>query len=286
MSADAEIISLTDEDCFEIDIGTLFPAADTNLLRTQGAWLAPEHLDPDFRRVRLAMRSWLIRTGHTNILVDTCIGQHKERPRHPAWHRRTSDRLLHELADAGLVPEDIDMVLCTHLHADHVGWNTRLDNGRWVPTFPRASYCMSGKELEDWRHIAAKTGTPVNHGALDDSILPVIEAGQSRFVCPGDELAPGVKVEALPGHTVDHLGLLVSRNLSDALFCGDAIHSPLQLLCPEWSSAFCDDPQLSASTRIAMLGRIADQGLELFPAHFRGTGSLRLRRDGDAFRPA
>lgn len=284
--SDIEIVPVIDEECFEIDLETMFPTSNASLLRAGGAWLAPAHLDPEFRRVRLSMKSWLIRAGHTNILVDTCIGQHKERPRHPAWHRRTSDRLLRDLAMAGLAPEDIDMVLCTHLHADHVGWNTQLCNGRWIPTFPKANYCMSGKELDDMRAMAAASPTAVNHGALQDSILPVVEAGQSRFVVAGDELLPGIRVESLPGHSIDHLGLLVTRQGSDALFCGDAIHSALQLLFPEWSSAFCADPKASAATRIAMLGRVADSGIELFPAHFGGPGSLRIQRHGAAFCPA
>jgi len=232
------------------------------------------------------MKSWLIRLGRLNILVDTCIGQHKERPRHAAWHRRASDRLLRHLAETGLSPDDIDIVLCTHLHADHVGWNTRLDNGRWVPTFPRARYAMSRRELDDLRRAAAENAGPVNHGALEDSILPVVERQMALFVSPGDELAPGATVVSLAGHTPDHFGLHLKRSTCDALFCGDAIHSPLQLRFPEWTSAFCADATAAVATRIAMLDRAAGDGVELYPAHFRGTGSLRVRRADGAFRPA
>lgn len=281
-----EIVPIVDEECFEIALEAIFPAANPAALGAAHDWLSPDHLDPERTRVRLGMKSWLVRAGGCNILVDTCIGQHKDRSRHPAWHRRTSDRLLRELAGAGLAPEDIDIVVCTHLHADHVGWNTRLDNGRWVPTFPRARYGMSRRELAGWRDLAAASTEPVNHGAYVDSILPVVESGQAVFLAPGDLLAPGVRVEALPGHTIDHFGLLVTRKDADALFCGDAIHSPLQLHFPEWTSAFCTDPAMAIATRRAMLGRVADEGIELYPAHFRGAGCMRIARAGDAFQPA
>ncbi|MFC0204591.1 MBL fold metallo-hydrolase [Novosphingobium soli] len=284
--AEVRIAPLIDEDCFEIGLNHLFPSADAARLAGEADWLCPDHLDPSMATVRLGMKSWLVRAGGRTILVDTCIGQHKERPRHPAWHRRASDRLLRELSHAGLAPTDIDLVLCTHLHADHVGWNTRLEDGRWVPTFPRARYAMSRREMEDWRARARHSAEPVNHGAFADSILPVVDAGLALFVTAGDALAEGVTVEALPGHTAEHFGLHVDRPQGAALFCGDAIHSPVQLLVPEWTSAFCGDPDLAIATRIAMLDRAAHEGLELYPAHFRGAGSLRIRRHGGAFRPA
>ncbi|WP_232494656.1 MBL fold metallo-hydrolase [Novosphingobium kaempferiae] len=277
---------LIDEDCFEIGLNHIFPMADAARIAGEESWLCPDHLDPAMEKVRLGMKSWLVRAGGRTILVDTCIGQHKERPRHAAWHRRGSDRLLRDLAAEGLAPNDIDLVLCTHLHADHVGWNTRLEDGRWVPTFPRARYAMSRREVGDWRALAAASDVPVNHGAFEDSILPVVDHGLALYVTAGDELAEGVTVEALPGHTVEHFGLHLHRREGAALFCGDAIHSPIQLRVPEWTSAFCGDPDLAVATRIAMLDRAAEEGIELYPAHFRGAGSLRVRRDGNAFGPA
>jgi glyoxylase-like metal-dependent hydrolase (beta-lactamase superfamily II) len=281
-----DIRPLIDADCFTIALNRIFPEADRAKLAGEAHWLCPNHLDAAMDNVLLGMKSWLVRLGGQVILIDTCIGQHKERQRHPAWHRRTSDRLLRELNAAGLTAEDVDIVLCTHLHADHVGWNTRLENGRWVPTFPRARYAMSRREVEAWRDRSRGSAQPVNHGAFDDSILPVVEEGLAFFVSAGDEIGPGAIVEGLPGHTPDHFGLRVERPQGAALFCGDAIHSPLQLLIPEWTSAFCENPPQAVATRCEMLGRAADQDTELFPAHFRGAGSLRVHRDGPAFRPA
>lgn len=282
----AEIVPIVDEDCFEIALNAIFPLARAERLVPESSWLCPDHLDTGLTRVKLGMKSWLIRTEPYIILVDTCIGQHKERPRHAAWHHRASDRYIRDLAALGLSPNDIDFVFCTHLHADHVGWNTRLENGRWIPTFPRARYAMSRRELDDWRIAAAGSDQPVNHGALEDSLLPVVEREMAHFVGAGDELVPGATIVSLPGHTVDHFGLLLKRNISDALFCGDAIHSPLQLRFPEWTSAFCGDAGAAIATRIAMLDWAADEGLELYPAHFRGSGSLRIQRADGAFRPA
>jgi glyoxylase-like metal-dependent hydrolase (beta-lactamase superfamily II) len=174
--------------------------------------------------------------------------------------------------------------MCTHLHADHVGWNTRLENGCWVPTFPNARYAMSRMELDHWRAIDALA--PVNHGSLRDSVLPVVERDMALFVTGGDEILSGVSIEPLAGHTIDHLGLRVCRPEGDALFSGDAIHSPVQLVCPDWPSAFCGDAEQAVATRIAMLERAADEGTELFPAHFRRMQTVRVRRAGAAFRPA
>jgi glyoxylase-like metal-dependent hydrolase (beta-lactamase superfamily II) len=281
-----DIRPLVDADCFTIALNRIFPEADLTRLTGEEHWLCPDHLDATMDNVLLGMKSWLIRLDGQVILIDTCIGQHKDRPRHPAWHRRTSDRLLRELSVAGHTAQDVDLVLCTHLHADHVGWNTRLEDGRWVPTFPRARYAMSRREVEAWRDRARGSAQPVNHGAFDDSILPVMEQGLAFFVSAGDEIGPGAVVEGLPGHTIDHFGLRLDRPQGAALFCGDAIHSPLQMLIPEWTSAFCENPQEAITTRFEMLGRAAEHDTELFPAHFRGAGSLRVRRAGSAFRPA
>lgn len=281
-----QIQPIVDEDCFEVALGMIFPTAEPARLAAEASWLCPDHLDEAMTRVRLGMKSWLVRVGGVNILVDTCIGQHKERPGHAAWHRRASDRFLRNLAAEGLGPEDIDVVMCTHLHADHVGWNTRLQDGAWVPTFPRARYAMSRREVDDWVRIAADATGPVNHGALVDSILPVVERDMALYVGAGDALAPGAAVVSLPGHTVDHFGLRLSRAEGDALFCGDAIHSPLQLAFPGWGSGFCNDPAAATRTRIAMLEQAVDEGLELYPAHFRGAGHYRIVRAGGAYRPA
>lgn len=279
---DYSVTAIVDQDCFEIDLHRIFPTADATLL-AEHPWLAPHHYDPVGQRIRLGMHSFLIRTPTLNILVDMCVGEHKERPRHPAWHRQTGSRFLPGLAAAGLTPDDIDLVFCTHLHADHVGWNTRLIDGRWVPTFPKARYAVSAQELAFWQAEQAASAEPVNHGAYLDSVLPIVEAGLAMPVAPGDRLDGGLHFTDLAGHTPGHMGLEVVRPGARALFCGDAIHSPIQLPFPDWSSAFCDSAQASARTRRAMLNHAADNGLLLCPAHFRHVRAVRICRHGDNF---
>jgi glyoxylase-like metal-dependent hydrolase (beta-lactamase superfamily II) len=283
--AGIDVTAIVDEDVFEIDITRLLPDAEPGRL-ARHHWLAPDHADLDRGVVKLGMQSFLVRTGGMNILVDACIGQHKERPAHAAWHRRQSGRFLDELAASGLHPEEIDLVMCTHLHADHVGWNTRLENGQWVPTFPRALYAMSGLEFAYWQDRQAGTDAPVNHGAFDDSILPVVRSGQASFVAPGDEFAEGMRIVSLAGHTIDHLGLELSvGGKACALFCGDAIHSPIQVVMPQWASAFCSDPAAAVATRIDLLQRAADEHLLLIPAHLRGRRAMRITRTEGGFEP-
>ncbi|MET0375454.1 MAG: MBL fold metallo-hydrolase [Rhizorhabdus sp.] len=233
---------------------------------------------------RLGLHSWLLRTPTLNLLIDTCIGADKERGSGP-WSRRQSTRLLDELAAQGLQPEDIDFVACTHLHGDHVGWNTRLEDGRWVPTFPRARYGISAVEVEAWARLDAVSDTPVNYGAYRDSILPIVESGQALYVGPGEILAPGVEIVPLPGHTLSHFGIEVDHGGDRALFCGDALHSPVQLVDPRWPSMFCEDRVLGIETRVSMLDRVVDERMLLLPAHFRGARAVYLKRQEGGFLP-
>jgi glyoxylase-like metal-dependent hydrolase (beta-lactamase superfamily II) len=195
------------------------------------------------------------------------------------WNRRQSTRLIDELAAQGLRPKDIDFVACTHLHGDHVGWNTRLEDGRCVPTFPMARYGISAAEVEAWARFDAVSDKPVNYGAYRDSIMPLVESGQALYVGAGEVLAPGVEIVPLPGHTPSHFGIEVNQGESRALFCGDAIHLPIQLIEPGWPSIFCENRELSIQTRRNMLSRIADDGMLLLPAHFRGPRAMRIKCD-------
>lgn len=155
------------------------------------------------------MHSWLLRTPTLNLLIDTCIGAYRERGGSGAWNSRQSTRLLDELAAQGLYSDDIDLVASTHLRGDHVGWNTRLEDGRWVPTFPRARYGISAVEVEAWARLDAVSDTPVNYGAYRDSILPIVESGQALYVRPGEVLASGVEIVPLTRHTHSHFGIEV-----------------------------------------------------------------------------
>ena len=142
------------------------------------SWLKPQAMDPDTGALLFPIQSYVVRSAHHTILIDTCVGNHKERANRPLWHHKTDDTYRRGLGALGLAPEAIDFVLCTHLHSDHVGWNTRLVDGRWVPTFPKARYVFSRKELEAWERGHPK----FTRHPLEDSVLPVIAAGQAELV--------------------------------------------------------------------------------------------------------
>ncbi len=232
----------------------------------------------------LAVQSHVVRIGGKVILVDTCVGEHKPRTRRAEWNARSGSGYLANLAAAGCRPEDVDFVLCTHLHVDHVGWNTRLDNGRWVPTFPNARTIVSAKELAHTQAEVAKD-PQVNHGSYADSVLPILEAGLVDTVEAGAHLTEGAELIGLPGHTPGQTGLKVATgDSSSVVICGDAIHTPVQILRPEWSSAFCCDGGEAARTRTGLLEEASETDMVVVPSHLRGSG-LRIRRGSNGFLP-
>ena len=192
--------------------------------------------------VVLCMQSYVVRTPHHTILVDTCVGNHKELP-NPVWAMRRSEQYMTGLAALGLTVDDIDYVLCTHLHFDHVGWNTRLLDGRWVPTFPNARYVFQQAELDHW---TAQTPVP---SCVTESVLPVVAAGQAELVGPGHGIGDHIRFESTPGHTPHHVAVLIGRTRTDAVLTGDVLHSPLQMRLPELSMRADSDPAQAAATR-------------------------------------
>ena len=203
---------------------TFFPTLTPELLAENREWMQPKALDPETGKLMLCIQSWVVRTPHHNILIDTCVGNDKTRPNHPFWHQMKSDAYMRNLAALGLGVGDIDFVMCTRLHVDHVGWNTRLENGRWVPSFPKARYLFAKEEYAHWEREHAKAPSPV----FADSVLPVVEAGRVDFVTNDYQMNDLVKLESTPGHTPDHVAVRLGKKGADALATGDLIHSPLQ----------------------------------------------------------
>lgn len=246
-------------------------------------WLTPHPGNTALGYLTMTMQSYLLRTRHHNILVDTCVGDHKTRlgayaP--PNWHQASGGVLLHKLALAGLAPEDIDYVLCTHLHSDHVGWNTRLVDGRWVPTFPNAKYVMSAIEL---RHLeVVHRATPMPH--FDDSVLPVIQAGQAMLVANDHALDDEVWLEPTPGHTPDHVSVRVASAGTSAVITGDMMHSPVQVAEPQWEPRFGHNTALAAQTRLAFLQRHCEAQTLVCGTHFPAPSFGRITACGSRFR--
>lgn len=257
----------------------MFPELTPALLDEHRHWLAPDALDAD-GMLRLCFQSYVVRTPHHTILIDSCIGNDKERPNRPAWHMKRDDTFMKGLAAIGLAPADIDVVMCTHLHVDHVGWNTRLENGRWVPTFPNARYIFGATEFAHW--TATNDKTPV--APFIDSVLPVVAARQADIVAEDYAVGEHLRLLATPGHTPGHVSVLLGKGRDDALFTGDILHSPLQLRHPELSPKFDVDPALAARTRRAVLERLCDTATLCCTAHFPSPSVGRIRREGSGFR--
>ena len=249
------------------DTFTFFPDATREVVEANKDWLMPRYIDPKTIEVILCIQSYVIKTSHHTILVDTCVGNHKSRPARPSWHMQNSP-FIEELASVGVRPEEVDFVLFTHLHVDHVGWNTKLLDGRWVPTFPNAKYIFSRNEFELWAARYEKGETVPVPLVYEDSVLPIVEAGQAIIVEDTHQIDDGMWLEPAPGHTPGHVMLNLKSGEETALMSGDVIHHPLQLIRPEWSSRACEDPHLSAVSRTKMLERVADTNTLLCPAHF------------------
>ncbi|MEK9776966.1 MAG: MBL fold metallo-hydrolase [Quisquiliibacterium sp.] len=197
------------------------------------------------------------------------------------WHLK-DDPYLQRMRAAGIAPEDIDFVMCTHLHADHVGWNTRLEDGRWVPTFPNAQYVFGRTEYEHW--LASPFPNPIMRTAFNDSVLPVVEAGRAMMIDEGEQIDPALSVQMAPGHTPGNLCIYLNGDGDRAVFAGDVIHHPIQVWFPEWSTVACTDPIASAASRRKVLEYCADRGALLLPAHFAAPHGGRVEPEHDHFR--
>ncbi|MFD7630224.1 MBL fold metallo-hydrolase [Streptomyces sp. NPDC059851] len=262
----------------------LVPGADTRVWKDNEDLLAPDHWDPDHDLAVLALQTWVVRSAGRTVLVDTGVGSGRERPGSPHFHHRQGD-LLADLARAGVRPEDVDTVVNTHLHADHVGWNTIDADGAWVPAFPNARYLLPAA---DDHHFGPGNTTGKGLGEDDrlvyeDSIAPVHRAGQAVLWEGTHRIDEHLTLEAAPGHTPGSAVLRLESRGERAVFVGDLLHSPVQILHPSCSSCFCLDPDGAATTRRRVLERAADQHELLIPAHFAGPGALEVRRRGTDF---
>lgn len=246
----------------------------------------PNYFDRASGKLMSSIQSWLIRLGGKTILVDACSGNGKTRT-FPAFARFHMLDLpfLDNLAKAGARPEDVDIVFLTHLHIDHVGWNTRRQGDRWVPTFPKARYLFGRAEYAHWTTGPGLDRMPQNAEVLADSVAPVVEAGLVDFVDPGDEIVPGLSVEAAPGHTPTQLNLrYTAPDGAGFLVSADVMNQPIQIYAPEINSWFCEEPEIARATRRRVLESCADTGALLLPTHFGYPHAGYVRREGDGFR--
>ena len=250
--------------------------ATPEALRTM-PWLYPHFVTPD-DAVILSFHALLVDAPGMRLVVDTCIGNDK--PRKELGMQALSTPFLEHMVEAGWPPESVDAVVCTHLHVDHVGWNTRLQDGKWVPTFPNARYLIGQIEHRHW----SAEGDADQQAILGDSVQPIFDAGLADFVDMDHRLSPEIRLLPTPGHTPGHVSVIIESKGETALITGDALHHPCQIGHPDWCPGVDVDPGLSPATRRAMLGDAADKSMLFIGTHFAAPTAGRIRRDGAGYR--
>ncbi|MFP6697776.1 MAG: MBL fold metallo-hydrolase [Alphaproteobacteria bacterium] len=262
--------------------GFFLPEAEDAAIAAQHDWLLPHFLHADSGRMIQSVHVYVIRTPRHTILVDTCIGNDKERPSTPPWSG-LSTPWLDDLGALGVAPEDVDFVMCTHLHVDHVGWNTRLLDGRWVPTFPNAKYLFEKTEYAHWAagEEDGIQGLGSNDGCFEDSVLPVMAAGQAILVDGDHALDDQMWLEPTPGHSPGHVCMNLSAAGQRAVFSGDLMHHAVQVAHPEWNSRFCWNGEMSRASREKFVHDKADTDTLILTAHFPSPTAGRIVGNGE-----
>ena len=258
----------------------MFPTSDPQLAARHLSEIGANTWSPTSGILFNTYQTFVLRRGGEVILIDTCVGENKARPPHFNYSKQP---WLDGFARQKLTFEEVDVVINTHLHVDHCGWNTRLVDGRWMPTFPRAKYYMGRVEFEYWGQ-QMRQGWELPGRIWTDSALPLVESGHAQLVEVEAELAGDIRLIPTPGHTPGHFCVAVESRGEKAIFVGDLMHHPLQCREPQWSSCFCVDPQHAARTRRQFFESVADTGTIIVPEHFPYPTAGRITRDGGAFR--
>jgi glyoxylase-like metal-dependent hydrolase (beta-lactamase superfamily II) len=278
---EVEITRVLEFEAALFEPAVLYPDATAETIVPHRTWLEPNLMDPASGQLRFAFHSTVIKTPYATILVDTCSGNDKERP-HKLRHNRKNWPYLANLAVAGFAPADIDYVLCTHLHTDHVGWSTRLLGGRWVPTFPKARYLFARPEWEHWRVTELRARYTTD--PFEDSVLPVVESGQAELVATDYAIDNNVRIEPWPGHTPGHVCVVVRSQSRSVVLSGDIMHTALQYAEPQLNSCFCVDTEMARITRRRFLETFAHSPVMVIPAHFPTSTAGWIRSHQGAFR--
>lgn len=228
-------------------------------------WLRP-HFIGEKGNLKALVQSFLIKSNGKNILIDTCNGNGKDRPNVPEWGN-LNNKYLEKFAQAGISPDEVDYVACTHLHFDHVGWNTVFMDDRWVPTFPHAKYLFSQAEYDYWIKKPVKEMIDDFNG-LDDSVTPIIEAGLAQFIPDEYRLDENVRFFPTPGHTPHHISVAIESQGQKAIITGDVMHHPCQIAHPEWTTLADTYPEQTVETRTKFLAQNKDSNTLIIGTHF------------------
>jgi glyoxylase-like metal-dependent hydrolase (beta-lactamase superfamily II) len=260
---DVEIMSLSDG-MLEFDLCNFFPTIPADHWQPHDSHLTPEH------KVRFNLGSYLVRSSGRTVLVDTGLGPRPADAPDAPW-----GQLLHDFQDKGVRPEEVDMVVLTHLHRDHVGWNLRTESSRHVPTFPRARYWASTKDWEVCRHPEVQ---PQRFPNAPTCVWPLEELGLLELMEGEHSLTRELTAVSTPGHTPGHMSILITSDGQRALILGDAAHSPVQVQEPDWISRADMDPDLTRQTRRALMERLEREEILVAAGHFPAPGYGRIVR--------
>jgi glyoxylase-like metal-dependent hydrolase (beta-lactamase superfamily II) len=239
-------------------------------------WLIP-HFATEEGRLKMSIHSLVVETPSRRIVVDTGLGNDKQGRNVPTWNNRNTP-FLETMTAAGFAPDSIDTVLCTHLHVDHVGWNTSLVGGRWVPTFPKARYVFGRTEYEHWRDHSTE---PDKAAVFNDSVKPIVDADRAELIPSDHRLCEEISMIPTPGHSPGHMSILIRSDGEQGLLTGDVAHHPCQMAHLDWSSTADSNQTQSATTRRELFSRFADTPTLVIGGHF---SAGHIKRNGDAFK--
>jgi glyoxylase-like metal-dependent hydrolase (beta-lactamase superfamily II) len=264
---------------FEDDISMLLPDATPQYVQQFG-WLLPHFATPDGRMI-ISFQCFVLRSKGRTAMIDTCIGNDRKREFDVFCNMQNT--FLEDLSTAGFPAEEVTDVLCTHLHFDHVGWNTRLVQGKWVPTFPQARYLFGRREWQHWTHLR-DTGGYHHMDHLQDSIDPILAAGLEQFIDADFRLTDEISLIATPGHTPGHVSVLIESRGERAVITGDLMHSPIQIAIPATEARFDMDKPQAARTRCEFVERFSNTGTLVIGSHFPEPTAGHIVPDGTAWK--
>jgi glyoxylase-like metal-dependent hydrolase (beta-lactamase superfamily II) len=253
----------------------ILPLASREEIQTL-PWLIP-HFATEEGRLKMSIHSLVVETPSRRIVVDTGLGNDKQGRNVPTWNDRKGP-FLDTMTAAGFPPDSIDTVLCTHLHVDHVGWNTKLEDGKWVPTFAKARYVFGKTEYEYWREHST---APDKAAVFNDSVKPIVDAGKAELIASDARLTDEITLIPTPGHSPGHMSILIRSDGEEGLLTGDVAHHPCQMAHLDWSSTADSDPKQSAATRQELFSRFADRPVLVIGGHY---DAGHIKREGDAFK--
>ena len=263
----------------------IFPELTDALFKEHGHWLAPDHYDPETDKIKLSVHSWLLQLDGRKILIDGCCGNQKSRPERPFWNMLDTP-WLDRLAAAGARPDEIDLVMCTHLHHDHVGWNTQLRDGKWVPTFPNARYVFSKLDFDYFHKLDSDPANkPAEFGSFRECVMPVVEAGRADLVTGPHRLNEFIEILPAGGHSPGHFYFRLNVGGSRGMITGDVFHHLLQIYYPDWNFPKNSDAQEARVSRRRVFDEAAASDAMVFPGHVGAPFAGHIEKTATSYRP-